>query len=280
MATTCKQAIANFEGNRIRNKKSEKADACTVVKLYFQTPPIAKLDAAALASLKACEHLALSSNGIEKMVNLSGMESLKILSLGRNKIKKLEQLDAISDRLEQLWISYNLLTNLAGIEQCSKLKALLAGNCNISDPRELSRLQVLPSLEELVLHGNPLQAKMEAEGGPTRWGEKALAVLPNLRRLDGIAAVSWRTKITEGNEVQLRELFDKMDADGSGGLDLNEVRNALEDQEIRRNSMISKEKADELFSNMDGDGSGVIDWDEFKRFFSTKRRPSAVNLGV
>ena len=57
---------------------------------------------------------------------------------------------------------------------------------------------------------------MEAEGGPTRWGEKALAVLPNLRRLDGIAAVSWRTKITEGNEVQLRELFDKMDADGSG----------------------------------------------------------------
>merc|ERR1711865_790966 len=128
------QAIANFEGNRIRNKKSEKADACTVVKLYFQVPPIAKLDAAALASLKACEHLALSSNAIEKMVNLSGMESLKILSLGRNKIKKLEQLDAISDRLEQLWISYNLLTNLAGIEQCSKLKALLAGNCNISDP--------------------------------------------------------------------------------------------------------------------------------------------------
>merc|ERR1712166_1498240 len=235
MATTCKQAIANFEGNRIRNKKSEKADACTVVKLYFQTPPIAKLDAAALASLKACEHL---------------------------------------------WISYNLLTNLAGIEQCSKLKALLAGNCNISDPRELSRLQVLPSLEELVLHGNPLQAKIEADGGPTRWGEKALAVLPNLRRLDGIAAVSWRTKITEGNEVQLRELFDKMDADGSGGLDLNEVRNALEDQEIRRNSMISKEKADELFSNMDQGGTGNIDWDEFKRFFSTKRRPSAVNLGV
>ena len=67
---------------------------------------------------------------------------------------------------------------------------------------------------------------------------------------------------------------------GVGGLDLNEVRNALEDQEIRRNSMISKEKADELFSNMDQGGTGNIDWDEFKRFFSTKRRPSAVNLGV
>ena len=67
---------------------------------------------------------------------------------------------------------------------------------------------------------------------------------------------------------------------GAGGLDLNEVRNALEDQEIRRNSMISKEKADELFANMDEGGTGIIDWDEFKRFFSTKRRASAVNLGV
>lgn len=280
MATTCKQAIANFESNSVRNKEGKKADECTVVKLYFQAPPIAKLDAAALASLKACEHLALSTNSIEKMVNLSGMENLKILSIGRNKIKKLEQLDAISDRLECLWISYNLLSNLAGIEQCSKLKELCAGNNNISDQRELSRLQVLPSLEALVLYGNPLQQKMEAEGGASSWAEKTLAILPNLRRLDGVAAVSWRMKITEGNEVQLKELFDKMDADGSGDLDLKEVKAALEDEEIRRNSMISKEKADELFANMDADGSGSIDWDEFKRFFSTKRRPSAVNLGV
>ena len=58
-------------------------------------------------------------------------------------LKKLEQLDAISDRLEQLWVSYNLLTNLAGVESCSKLRCLYAGNNNISDPRELSRLQVL-----------------------------------------------------------------------------------------------------------------------------------------
>merc|ERR1711865_12904 len=280
MATTCKQAIANFEGNTVRNKERKKAEESTVVKLYFQAPPIAKLDAAALATLKSCEHLALSTNCIEKMVNLSGMENLRILSLGRNKIKKLEQLDAISDRLQELWISYNLLTNLSGIEQCSKLRQLCAGNNNISDQRELSRLQVLPALEELVLYGNPMQKKIEDESGAAQWAEKALSVLPNLRRLDGIAAVSWRTKITEGNEVQLKELFQKMDADGSGDLSLTEVQHALEDQEIRRNSMISKEKADELFSNMDQDGSGTIDWEEFRRFFSTKRRASAVNLGI
>ena len=76
--------------------------------------------------------------------------------------------------------------------------------------------QTLPSLEEVVLHGNPLQKKIEDQSGEAGWGEKALAILPNLRRLDGIAAVSWRTKITAGNELVLKELFDKMDADGSG----------------------------------------------------------------
>ena len=38
MATTCKQAIANFEGNRIRNKKSEKgpgAIGCTHARLLL-----------------------------------------------------------------------------------------------------------------------------------------------------------------------------------------------------------------------------------------------------
>jgi Leucine-rich repeat (LRR) protein len=40
------------------------------------------------------------------------MENLKILSLGRNQIKKLENMDAVSDTLEELWISYNLLDKL------------------------------------------------------------------------------------------------------------------------------------------------------------------------
>jgi len=280
MATTCKQAIANFEADRIRNKEGKKADECQVVKLYFQKPPIAKLDGASLATLKACEHLAVSTNCIEKMVNLAGMENLKILSLSRNKLKKIEQLDSISDRLEQLWISYNNITTLAGVEQCGKLRCLYAGNNNISDIRELSRLQTLPSLEELVLYGNPLQKKIESEEGATAWAEKVLAVLPNLRRLDGVAAVQWRTKITEGNDIQLKELFDKMDADGSGDLTLAEVKAALDDSDIRRRSMISKEKADDLFSNMDSDSSGVIDWEEFRKYFSTKRRMSAANMGV
>lgn len=40
------------------------------------------------------------------------MESLRILSLGRNLIKKIENLDAVADTLEELWISYNQIASL------------------------------------------------------------------------------------------------------------------------------------------------------------------------
>ncbi len=105
-------------------------------------------------------HLALSTNNIEKISSLSGMESLRILSLSRNLIKvqhavspaciccrpwhnrlaapgtaylawdyrfnahvcfsiarlldlqKIENLDAVADTLEELWISYNVIPGL------------------------------------------------------------------------------------------------------------------------------------------------------------------------
>ncbi len=63
----------------------------------------------------ACRHLALSTNCIEKISSLSGLDNLRILSLGRNLIKKLENLDAVADTLEELWISYNQIGSLVSI---------------------------------------------------------------------------------------------------------------------------------------------------------------------
>jgi dynein light chain 1, axonemal len=40
------------------------------------------------------------------------MDNLRILSLGRNLIKKIENLDAVADTLEELWMSYNQLEKL------------------------------------------------------------------------------------------------------------------------------------------------------------------------
>merc|ERR1711966_299183 len=94
--TSCRDAIKVFEANETRNKEKCPATDAKHVKLYFMIPPITKMDAAALSTLKACEHLALSTNNIDKIANLSAMENLKILSLGRNNIKKLENLDGLA----------------------------------------------------------------------------------------------------------------------------------------------------------------------------------------
>jgi dynein light chain 1 len=52
-------------------------------------PPINKMDAS-LCGLKNCERIALSTNNIDRMTSLAGMNKLKILSLGRNLIKKVK----------------------------------------------------------------------------------------------------------------------------------------------------------------------------------------------
>lgn len=81
------------------------------VELYGQQPPISKLDGA-LATLTNCKHLSLSTNNIDKVERLGGLTALRVLSLGRNQIKKLEGLDVLADTLQELWISYNLLEKL------------------------------------------------------------------------------------------------------------------------------------------------------------------------
>jgi dynein light chain 1 len=62
---------------------------------------------------------------------LIGLAALKILSLGRNSIKKIEGLEAVADTLEELWLSYNQIERLNGIECCKKLKVLYASNNKI-----------------------------------------------------------------------------------------------------------------------------------------------------
>ena len=88
--------------------------------LYCQVPPIAKMDPKVLDTLTACEHLALSTNSIAKIEALS-MPNLRSLSLGRNLLKKIEKLDSLAGSLEELWISYNLISSLDGLQNLTKL---------------------------------------------------------------------------------------------------------------------------------------------------------------
>ena len=57
-------------------------------------------------------HLSLSTNNIDKIAALSGLDNLEILSLGRNQLKKIENVEPVAATLKQLWVSYNLLDKL------------------------------------------------------------------------------------------------------------------------------------------------------------------------
>ena len=100
--------------------------------------------------------LALSTNNIDRIAPLNGMSKLKILSLGRNLIKKvsrsnsfssnvilpfkIERLEDVSSTLEELWISYNQITTLDGISCCTNLTTLYISNNLIKSWAELDKL--------------------------------------------------------------------------------------------------------------------------------------------
>jgi len=266
--TSCRDAIKSFEANVTRNPDKTPATEAKQVKLYFMIPPITKMDGAALCTLTACEHLAISTNNIDKIANLSGMENLRILSLGRNNIKKLENLDGIGGRLEELWISYNPIDKLTGVEKLKTLKVLFMGNCKVSAEKEFQKLAELPCLEELVFFGNPIHRTMVDKEGELAWPKFVLGVLPNLRKLDGISVVEWQQKLSgRGNEAELREVFDKMDKDGNGTISVAEMKDALKDSEIQDYLGLTADQVDSAFKTIDTNGNGELTWDEFKGHF-------------
>ena len=132
--TTCAQAIKNWESKH--GKKSEEA---TEIKLCCTIPPLVKMDKT-FSSLKKCEQLSLSTNMIDRMGSLSGMTNLKILSIGRNNIKKIEKLDEVATTLEQLWISYNQIATLEGLSPLQNLHTLYMSNNLIKSFSELNHL--------------------------------------------------------------------------------------------------------------------------------------------
>lgn len=174
MTTPLTDAIAQFE-------KATSQDASTAehITLLGRNPPIKAVTDAnnALSSLSACKHLSLSSNAIDR-ISLPSMPSLEILSLGRNAIKRLDWIESVAPNLQQLWISYNSLDRLNGIENCTHLRVLYASNNKIKDWDEIDKLKELPDLQQLLLLGNPIAADPS-------YREEVLRRLPKLKKLDG-----------------------------------------------------------------------------------------------
>lgn len=140
---------------------------------------INKLDGT-LATLKSCERLALSTNQIDRMTAFTGMDNLKLLSLSRNALKKIERLEDVAATLEELWISYNQISSLDGLNSCSKLQVLYMTNNKISDWGELDKLAGLSELREVAFVGNPVYEGIDKNMAKLQ----VLKRLPQLSKID------------------------------------------------------------------------------------------------
>lgn len=171
------QAIKSWEA-----KHEASAEESTDISLCFQNPPIAKLDTKVLGSLKKCQKLSLSTNVIDRMINLTGMNELRILSLGRNNLKKIEKLEDVAGTLQQLWISYNQISSLDGLACLTNLTTLYMSNNQIKSFSELDKLKANEQLRDVLFTGNPMYAEVSTK-------EEArieiLRHLPNLKKIDG-----------------------------------------------------------------------------------------------
>ena len=197
---------------------------------------------------------------------LPAAEKLRILSLGRNNIKKLENLDGIADRLEELWMSYNPIDKLTGIEKLRNLKVLFMGNCKVSSDKELMRLADLPNLEELVFFGNPIHRSMIEKEGELAWPAYILNILPNLRKLDGISMVEWKQKMSGGNDAQVKEVFEKI-AKGESSVPVADVKEALKDTEVAQYLSLSPAEVEAGLEKMEGSGAATVTVADFANFF-------------
>lgn len=143
----------------------------------MQKPLIAKMDGS-LGALKACKHLRLSSNAIDKITGLQGLDQLEILSLGRNSLKSLNGIEPVADTLKQLWCSYNQIASLAGVEKLTNLEVIFMSNNKIADWKEIERLQSCTKLRDVLLINNPLSACDD-------WRLQVIKRLPGIKTLDG-----------------------------------------------------------------------------------------------
>ena len=149
------KAIANWEAEE-KNAGKKLADE-EEVDLIFRV--IDNLDTG-INTLINCRKLSLSSNLITKIPDLN-LPRLEILSLGRNKIKKITGLTFVADTLKQLWVSYNEISSLDGVKDCVKLECLYVGNNLLASYNDLNILSNLTNLRHAVFKGNPFAV----EGG-------------------------------------------------------------------------------------------------------------------
>ncbi|KAI5062028.1 hypothetical protein GOP47_0022567 [Adiantum capillus-veneris] len=111
-----------------------------------------------LQLLPAVQFLDLSRNHFAKVGNLHCCSKLKFLDLGFNQLRNVSSLRQIKSPITKLVLKNNALASVYGIAALSFLEALDLSNNLISKFKEIQSLAKLPSLQILLLEGNPISA--------------------------------------------------------------------------------------------------------------------------
>ena len=90
-------------------------------------------------------------------------------------------MDEIGNSLEQLWISYNQIEKLEGLNPCIKLHTLSMTNNRIKIWDELSKLAALPEIKSVSFVNNPIYGDMPNEESHPMVYKR----LPNIENIDG-----------------------------------------------------------------------------------------------
>ncbi|TNN84208.1 Leucine-rich repeat-containing protein 9 [Liparis tanakae] len=138
---------------------------------------MANLQLSRLTNLKA---LFLQGNEISQVEGLEGLQQLRELVLDRNRIKALADNSFIAQTvLLELHIAENRIRELNHLQPLTELRKLFLGMNKLQDITELDKLEVLPSLTELSVVGNPV-AKSSLHRPPM------VLRLSRLQVLDGV----------------------------------------------------------------------------------------------
>merc|ERR1712060_153509 len=93
----------------------------------------------------------------------------------------------------------------------------------------------------------------------------AIMVESSLRQAkeDQEAHKAWESQKKKALMPKLRIMFREMDEDGSGQLDISELRGASEEIKSQLQRICNMEDVEEIFKSLDYDESGAVDIDEF-----------------
>lgn len=176
--TSCKEAIKKWE-----QREGKSPAEATEVKLIAIVPPIDKMDEM-LNQFENCQKLSMSTNCIEKLIPLPKLKNLRILSLGRNNIKRIGSLEEIGSTLEELWLSYNQIEKLDNLAPCVKLHTFFLSNNRVRSWDEVPKLAQLPELKTVLLKRNPIYSDQGKEADSENIAQ-VVKRIPQIETVDG-----------------------------------------------------------------------------------------------